>query len=149
DGAGAGDIVGDVMAMDQLHRWWRELAAANAHLSQDEWKAAAVGRAAHQAEATVGRVARKQRDVDFGQAVDRARVLRDDFDAHAFRRTRECRKGEEQAAAIGTESLGFDGPPGQALRANVGVGDVFVALRDSAQYRRVVAKVRLDIPAGD
>ena len=92
---------------------------------------------------------RKQRDVGFRQAVDRMRALLDDFDAHALRQARQRRKREEQAAAIGAESLGFDGPPGPVRRADVDVGDVLVALRDVGQHRRVGAIGRFHIPAGE
>src|ERR1700733_10771355 len=146
DGAGAGDIIGHVAAVDQLHRQRRD-PVAEAHRLQDEGKAAAVAGAAYQAEAAAGRVPRKQRDVGFGQAVDRLPVLPDHFDAHALRRTRQRRKGEEQAAAISTESLGFDGAPGPLRRADVDVGDVLVSLRDLGQHRRVVAVGRFHIPA--
>src|SRR5215470_19466093 len=79
DGAGAGDIVGHTGAIDQLHHWQRY--PADSHWLQNEWKAAAIARAAYQAEAAAGRVPRKQRDVGFGQAVDRLPVLLDNFDA--------------------------------------------------------------------
>src|SRR5258708_5396383 len=146
DGAGAGDIIGHVAAVDQMHRQRRD-PVADAYRLQDEGKAAAVARAAYQAEAAAGRVPRKQGGVGFGQAVDRLPVLLDDFDAHALRRTRQRRKGEEQAAAIGAESLGFDGPPGPVRRADVDVGDVLVTLRDLGQHLRVVAVGRFHMPA--
>ena len=64
DSAGARDVVRHVGAIDHLHR--RQADPADAHRLQDERKGAAVVRAAYQAEAIVGRVTCKQRDVGFG-----------------------------------------------------------------------------------
>ena len=86
DGAGAGDIVGHIVAIisSKISRIASSETPADAHRLQEKGIAAAVGRAAHQAEAAIGRVPRKQRDVGFGQAGDRVRVLPDDFDAQPF-----------------------------------------------------------------
>src|SRR5260370_18303890 len=86
DGAGAGDVVSHMGAINQLHEERRD--PADSHRLQDERKGAAVGGAAYEAEAAVGCVTCKQRDVRFGQAGDRLRVVPDDFDTHTLTTTR-------------------------------------------------------------
>ena len=67
-----GDVIGDVAAIDQLHRRRRDPAAADAHRQQDERERRFAGRrAADQAEAAIARVPGQEFGLGVGQALNR------------------------------------------------------------------------------
>ena len=147
DRAGAGGELGDVAAIDQLHRRRRDPAAADAHRQQDERDRRGARRAADQAEAAIAGMPGQQFDLGIGQALDRPGIRRDGLHRHARRGARRCGNREEQPAAIGRKPLRLDDRPGPGRGADIEVGHFLVALRDLGQHRRVVAKRRIDVPA--
>src|ERR1700743_680887 len=76
DRAGGPTILGDIAAIDQLHRRGGDPSFANPQRLQNERQSAAVGGAAHQAETVISCVAGQQFDLSGGQAVNRVLIRR-------------------------------------------------------------------------